>query len=228
MKKILYIFAAIAVYTAPAMANTYGEYDEYITYDAPDAGTDCPICECDCDTVSNNPSARFDNYTGFRIYKNEHTAYAYTLPNGHHDKTTRDNFGFGTVLGNRLTDFLRVEYETLYMGSNHNDAGHNFSYDIWANLFNAYLFQEFSGVVAPYVGGGLGLTGIWGDVDGELDNAFDLSYQAMVGVWFDLNKRIAVDLGFKYVNYGKVEHENAVSKVDATQIYIGASYKFGM
>lgn len=224
MKHIPFFIIAMVLCGAPAMANTYGTYDEYITYDAPDAGIDCPVCECNC----GDTPTRYDNYTGFRIYKNEHVAYAYTLPNGHHDETTRDNFGFGTVLGNRLTDFLRVEYETLYMGSNHDDAGHDFSYDIWANLFNAYLFQEFSGVVAPYVGAGLGLTGIWGDVDGELDNAFDLSYQVMVGVWFDLNERIALDLGFKYVNYGQVEHKTAVSKVDATQIYIGASYKFGM
>ncbi len=224
MKKIPFIIAALCICITPAVANTYGEYDEYITYDAPDAGTDYPICKCDCD----NKNARRDNYTGFRIYKNEHAAYAYTFPTGYHEEKTRDNFGFGTVLGNRLTDFLRVEYETLYMGSTHNNYNHDFSYNLWANLFNAYLFQEYSGVVAPYIGAGIGLTGIWGDVDGELDNAFDLSYQVMAGVWFDLNERIALDLGIKYVKYGNVEHQDAVSKVDATQIYIGASYKFGM
>lgn len=224
MKKIPFIIATLCVCVTPAMAtNTDGEYDEYITYDAPDAtDTDYPICKCDTDR------ARRDNYTGFRLYKNEHAAYSYTLPNGHHDTATRDNFGFGTTLGNKLTDFLRVEYETLYMGSDHNNVDHDFSYDIWANLFNAYLFQEFGGAVAPYIGAGIGLTGIWGDIDGELDNAFDLSYQVMAGVWFDINTRIALDLGFKYVKYGNVEHKDAVSKIDATQIYIGASYKFGM
>lgn len=222
MQKISFIVTALCLCVAPAVANTYGEYEEYITYDAPDAGTDYPICKCDTD------SAKRDNYTGFRVYKNEHAAYAYTYPSGYHEETTRDNFGFGTVLGNRLTDFLRVEYETLYMGSTYNNYNHDFSYNLWANLFNAYLFQEYSGVVAPYIGAGIGLTGIWGDVDGELDNAFDLSYQIMAGVWFDLNERIALDLGVKYVKYGNVEHQDAVSKVDATQIYIGASYKFGM
>lgn len=214
------IFALLI--TAPcAYANDeYGAFEEdtesYPTYD----------CHCDCDNLATPPKR--DNYTGVRIYKNEHAAYAYTFPNGHHDKFTKDNFGFGTVMGNRLTDFLRIEYETLYMGAQDSAANHDFEYDIWANFLNAYLFQEFSGAVAPYVGAGLGLTGIWGEVDGELDNAFDLSYQAMVGIWFDLNDRIALDLGFKYVNYGRVEHDTAVSKVDATQIYLGASYKFGM
>jgi len=227
MKQIPFIIAALCICATTAGANTYGTYDEYITYDAPDAGMDCPVCECDCPTLTDKDT-RYDNYTGIRVYKNEHAAYAYTLPNGHHDEVTRDNFGFGTTLGNRLTDFLRVEYETLYMGSDHGIHDHDFSYDLWANLFNGYLFHEFDGVVAPYVGAGIGLTGIWGEVDGELDNAFDLSYQVMVGVWFDLNDRIALDLGFKYVNYGNVEHDSAVSKVDATQIYLGASYKFGM
>lgn len=225
MKQIPFIIGILVVCATPAIANeTYGTYDEYITYDAPDAEINCPICECD---TSNN-DGKYDNYTGFRIYKNEHAAYAYTFPNGHHDELKRDNFGFGSVVGNILTDFLRVEYETLYMGSSENSDDHDFDYDIWANMLNAYLFQEFSGVVAPYIGAGIGLTGIWGEVDGELDNAFDLSYQFMGGVWFDLNNRIAVDVGFKYINYGKVEHKTAVSKVDATQIYLGLSYKFGM
>lgn len=223
MKKVLFIVIGILANAVPGMANEYGTYDEYITYDAPDAEPECPVCECNA-----NNNDRYDNYTGFRLYKNEHAAYAYTYPNGHHDELKRDNFGFGTVLGNRLTDFLRVEYETLYMGSSKNSDDHDFDYDIWANLFNAYLFYEFDGAVAPYAGAGIGLTGIWGEVDGELDNAFDLSYQFMVGVWFDLNNRIAVDVGFKYVNYGNVEHKYTVSKVDATQLYIGASYKFGM
>lgn len=224
MNKISLIICALATCITPAIANTYGEYDEYITYDSPDNTVSCPVCECS----TNNNNARYDTYTGFRLYKNEHAAYAYTFPNGHHDTKKRDDFGFGSVFGNRLTDFLRVEYETLYMGSSHGMKDHNFHYNLWGNFFNAYLFQEFDGVVAPYAGAGLGLTGIWGEVDNKLDNAFDLSYQFMVGVWFDLNKRVALDIGFKYANYGQVEHETAVSKVDATQFYIGASYKFGM
>lgn len=229
MREISFIIAILAVCTTPAIANTYGEYEEYIEYSAPDATTDtttqCPICDCG---VSTDTSSDRDNYTGFRIYRNIHAAYAHTFPNGHHDEVTRDNFGFGTVVGNRLTDFLRVEYETLYMGSDHSDDDIDFEYNIWANLFNAYLFQEFEGVVAPYAGVGLGLTGIWGEVDGDLDNSFDMSYQLMAGVWFDLNDRIALDIGFKYVNYGRVDHKHTVSKIDATQIYLGTSYKFGL
>lgn len=217
MKKSAIILATLIA--MPAMANDYGEYDGY-----GDAYTaDCPVCDCGAALAS----AR-DNYVGFRIYKNEHSAYSYNLSNGHKEKEKRDNFGFGTTMGNRLTSHVRVEYETLYMGAQYSKNDKDFEYDIWANMLNAYLFHEFDRAVAPYVGVGLGLTGIWGEIDGELDNAFDLSYQAMVGVLFTLNPRIDLEVGFKYVNFGKVEHTRGVTKVDATQIYVGATYKFGL
>ena len=50
----------------------------------------------------------------------------------------------------------------------------------------------------------------------------------MFCVLFHLNRRIDLDIGFKYVNFGKVEHTRGVSKVDATQFYIGGAYKFGL
>lgn len=215
MRKLFTLLLCFAA--APVMANEYGDYDEY----SDDYIATCPVCDC------GDSSAR-DNYVGFRVYKNEHAAYAYTLSNGHKEKEKRDNFGFGTTVGNRLTDNIRVEFETLYMGTQYSRNDKDFEYDIWANMLNAYLFRNFGGAVEPYAGLGLGLTGIWGEIDGQLDNAFDLSYQAMVGILFQLNKRIDLDIGFKYINFGKVEHSRGVSKVDATQLYVGATYKFDL
>lgn len=217
MKK--YIAALLCL--APVAA--FAEYGTYTEYDM-DLLSNCPACECNCADTSDSR----DNYAGFRIYKNEHAAYSYNLSNGHKEKYKKDNWGFGTTFGNNLTDYIRVEYETLYMGAQYGKNDKDFEYDIWANMLNAYLLHDFDGVVAPYVGLGLGLTGIWGEIDSKLENAFDLSYQAMVGVLFKLNPRIDLDLGFKYVNFGKVEHNHGVSKVDATQIYLGAAYKFGI
>lgn len=215
MNKIATLLVLVTL-TAPAMAN---EYDEHEAYDEP-ATTTCPVCDCG--------NASRDNYTGVRVYKNEHAAYSYNLSNGHKERYKKDNFGFGTTIGNRLTDNVRVEYETLYMGAQYSKNTKDFEYDIWANMLNAYLFQEFGGAVAPYVGAGLGLTGIWGEINGELENAFDLSYQILGGILFKLNDRIDVDVGVKYINFGKVEHDRGATKVDATQIYFGATYKFGM
>jgi len=216
------IAAMLCLPPMAAMAE-YGTYDEYDM----DLLANCPACECNCTSDDAVTPAR-QNYVGLRAYKNEHSAYAYTLSNGHKEKYKKDNFGFGTTVGNNLTDYLRVEYETLYMGAEYSKNNKDFEYDIWANMLNAYLLYDFDGAAAPYVGLGMGLTGIWGEIDGKLDNAFDLSYQAMVGVIFKLNSRIDLDVGFKYANFGKVEHNHGVSKVDATQLYIGAAYKFGL
>lgn len=217
MKKHIAALLCMLPIAAHAEYGTYNEYDM-------DLLAQCPACEC----PSAGTADSRDNYAGFRIYKNEHAAYSYNLSNGHKEKYKKDNWGFGTTVGNNLTEYLRVEYETLYMGAQYSKNDKDFEYDIWANMLNAYLLYDLDGAAAPYAGLGLGLTGIWGEIDGELDNAFDLSYQAMVGILFRLNSRIDLDLGFKYVNFGKVEHDRGVSKVDATQIYLGATYKFGL
>lgn len=183
--------------------------------------TTCPVCEC-------NHILSRDSYAGFRLYVNQHSTYSYHAPDGTGHRKNDDNLGFGTTMGNNLTKYLRVEYETLYMGAQYSADNTNFEYDIWANMLNAYLYWEFDNAFAPYAGLGVGLTGIWGEVAGHLDNAFDLSYQFLAGVLFRLNSRIDLDLGFKYVNFGKVENQNTITKVDATQIYVGATYKFGM
>lgn len=217
MKKHIAALLCMLPIAAHAEYGTYNEYDM-------DLLAQCPACECPAAATKDSR----DNYAGFRIYKNEHAAYSYNLSNGHKEKYKKDNWGFGTTVGNNLTEYLRVEYETLYMGAQYSKNDKDFEYDIWANMLNAYLLYDLDGAAAPYAGLGLGLTGIWGEIAGELDNAFDLSYQAMVGILFRLNSRIDLDLGFKYVNFGKVEHDRGVSKVDATQIYLGATYKFGL
>lgn len=214
MKRIM----AVLLCLSPMVA--YGQDD---WYDAGDAAYDCPVCDCNC-----TAGGARDTYAGFRIYKNEHSAFSYSRQHEHKITGARDNFGFGTTMGNQLAPYLRVEYETLYMGGKYSKHNTDFEYDLWANLLNAYLLRSFDGVVAPYVGAGLGLTAIWGQIDGRLDNAVDLSYQAMVGVLFTLNSRIDLDVGFKYINFGSVEHKHGTTKIDATQFYIGAAYKFGL
>ena len=189
--------------------------------DVADTDTEYPICKI-ADTNSR------DNYVGVRVYFNEHSSYSYNSPDGHTREFIDDNLGFGTTVGNRLNDWFRVEYEALYMGANTSANDVNFEYDIWANLLNGYLYYEIDPYIAPYVGLGLGLTGIWGEIDGDLSNAFDFSYQVMLGVLLELNSRIELEVGFKYVDFGTVDHTRGATDVDATQIYIGAIYRFGM
>ena len=205
------------------MANDYDDYDvydndteSYTTY-APDYN-DAPT------------SRRRDTYAGFRIHRNEHISLKYDV-HGQHGKTIRDeNFGFGLNIGNRLTEHVKLEFETLYTGSSRDKYETNFDYDVWSNLLNIYLYENFGGAVEPYLGVGVGASGLWVDINGVLgnyhDNNFQLSFAAMVGINFALNKYVDLNLGARYVDYGKVRQENATTHIDATEIYIGVAYKF--
>lgn len=212
MKKLAFVLAILT--TMPAFAEEY--WDDGYNYET---------------------AARRDNYVGIRLHKNESIAFKYDIHDGGNTTIRKDNWGFGAVVGNRLSDHVKVEFETMYTGASQMKRSNDFDFDVWANMFNVYLFQEYAGAIAPYAGLGIGFASIWGDIDtpfGNMsDSVFDLSYSAMIGVNFALNDRVDLNLGIKYQYYGEVEHElgdeeYAVTDVDATEFYFGAVYKFGM
>lgn len=182
-------------------------------------------------------ASEYDTYAGFRIHKNENLAFKYDVRGNDDINIRKDNFGIGAVVGNRLSDNVKIEFETSYTGAQQNRYNTDFDFDIWSNMFNMYLFQEFSGAIAPYVGLGVGFAAIWSDIDAPTyrisDSTFDLSYQIMFGVNFALNDRIDFNLGVKYQYYGDIEHEShgreiATTTASGTEVYFGAVYKFGL
>ncbi|MBE6458024.1 MAG: porin family protein [Alphaproteobacteria bacterium] len=216
MKKFWFILALMAA--TPAMANEYDTYAEY-------------------EYRNVNAAEKRDNYVGLRIHKNENIAFKYHIHDGGHATIRKDNWGLGGVIGNKLSDFAKIEFETMYTGAQQTRHGAEYDFDVWANMLNFYLFQEYAGAIAPYVGLGIGFATIWGDIDAPYghmsDSVFDLSYSAMIGVNFALNDRVDLNLGIKYQYYGEVEHERSgneygVTDVDATEFYFGAVYKFGL
>lgn len=221
MKKISLLLLATLIAT-PAFAVDYDEdYDTYYEdeqYSEP--------------TITKTNSEKRDTYAGFRIHRNEHIALKYDAP-GEHGKTVRsDNFGFGLNVGNRLTDCVKLEFETLYTSASENKYESDFDYDIWSNMLNVYIYKNFGGAVEPYAGVGIGVSGLWIDMNGALGNNkednFQLSFAAMAGINFALNKYVDLNLGLRYVDYGKIKHDRTTTHIDATEIYIGAAYKFGI
>ena len=220
MKRLALILACIIA--TPALAEEYlAEYDSYDTYDGY--------------TYDSQNAPRRDNYVGVRLHKNERIAFKYDIHDGGNSTIRKDNWGFGAVVGNRLSDFAKIEFETMYTGAQQTKRGTKYDFDVWANMLNVYLFQEYADAIAPYVGVGVGFASIWGDVSNPnmSDSVFDLSYSAMIGVNFALNQRVDLNLGLKYQYYGEVEHEfnggeYAITDVDATEFYFGAVYKFGL
>ena len=123
----------------------------------------------------------------------------------------------------------------MYTGADQVKRSTKYDFDVWANMLNVYLFQEYADAIAPYAGLGIGFATIWGDVSNPnmSDSVFDLSFSAMIGVNFALNDRVDLNLGVKYQYYGEVEHQHngaeyAVTDVDATEFFFGAAYKFGL
>ena len=215
MRKISLLLLGLAI-CMPAFANDYD--DEYDSYDD--------------DTYETVKTEKRDTYAGFRIHRNEHIAYKYDINDAGNVKIRDNNFGIGLNIGNQLTNNVRIEFETMYTGESAKKHSTDFDYDIWSNMLNMYLFKNYGGAVEPYVGMGIGFGGIWGEVDGAIgkynDCDFDLSFALMTGVNFALNKYVDLNLGLRYVDYGTVKHKDAETKIDATEIYIGAAYKFSI
>lgn len=224
MKKIALLVSMFVA--APVLANDF----YYVEYSSPDAGYVAPA-------VTSSGVATRDNYVGMRLHKNERISYAFDRRNGSGTTLTDDNVGFGVYVGNRLTDFLKLEFETMYTGVDDTKRDLDFNFDIWSNMVNMYLYRAYGDAVEPYVGIGLGFSTIWSDINGwgynSSDTTFDLSYSIMFGVNFALNERVDLNLGFKYQKYGDADHKTsagifATTDVDATEFYLGAAYKFSL
>lgn len=218
MKKLFILFALLI--TIPGWANENTVPADTITT----AGAERP---------------KRDNYVGIRLHKNEHIDFDYENRAGRHLELLDDTFGGGIVIGNRLSDHVKLEFETSYTSAQFNFTNETDTHKLWSNMLNMYLFQEFSGAVAPYAGVGVGVTGIWSNMDAHAagvqikDTAFDMSWQLMLGINFALNDRIDLNLGVKYQKYGTIEHTNSnvvisTTDIDATEFYISGVYKFGL
>ena len=215
MKKISFLLLTALIAT-PALANyddeEYDSYDDesYTTYETP------------------KKTDNRDTYAGFRIHRNEHITLSYDRNAGKTTTIRDNNFGFGALVGNRLTDYVKLEFETMYTGISKTKDATDFDYDIWSNMLNVNLYKNYGGAVEPYIGIGIGLTGMWGDVAHEHDSEFDLSFALMAGVNFALNRYVDLNLGLRYVDYGEIEYKGGTAAIYATEIYIGGAYKFSI
>lgn len=196
------ITAALCILALPAFANNYGY-----------------------------SSDQRDNYVGMRLHKNNNIAFRLETSEDTGTTVRDDGFGIGLYVGNRLTNHVKIEFETLYNGGSQEKYGKDFNFNIWSNMLNVYVYQQIEGAVEPYIGLGIGVSGIWGTIDGlhNISNeTADMSWSAMIGVNFALNNRVDLNLGLKYQNYGDLDIGDASTEIDGTEFYISAAYKFGL
>ena len=176
-------------------------------------------------------STQRDNYVGMRLHKNNNIAFRLETSEDTGTTVRDDGFGIGLYVGNRLTNHVKIEFETLYNGGSQEKYGKDFNFNIWSNMLNVYVYQQIEGAVEPYIGLGIGVSGIWGTIDGlhNISNeTADMSWSAMIGVNFALNNRVDLNLGLKYQNYGDLDIGDASTEIDGTEFYISAAYKFGL
>jgi len=121
-------------------------------------------------------------------------------------------FGLGLSLGTDLSYSssvpIRVEAEYLYHGNEtYSRAGHD-SHDLSAHsiMANGFFDIQTDTALTPYVGGGLGLACINDRAtvaDTSKGSRWNFAWNAGGGVALGLSERLALDLGYRYMDLGK-------------------------
>lgn len=130
----------------------------------------------------------------------------------------------GEVELNNSRDIKRnwVEDEGIYM-KHFRLYKHSF-------MANAYFDYLTCTPWTPYVGAGLGLSYLKADFGDIAKTSYNLGWQVMGGLTYDINSHWTLDLGYRYADLGRVRkyHEGVVAKVNARdhEIMFGARYEF--
>ena len=163
-------------------------------------------------------------------------------------------FGGSLAMGLRtqlLTGALRTELEYARNAdakkSQTDDWGDKYELKLKSEafMFNAYYDIETNSPITPYVGAGLGFSRLKASVkwdeypegNGRIKHT-NFAWQIGAGVAYEINRNLALDLGYRYMDYGhfsKTESDNdeiyewtEKNKVEAKahEILLGIRYTF--
>ena len=97
-------------------------------------------------------------------------------------------------------------------------------------MANAYFDYLTCTPWTPYVGAGLGVAYLKADFGDVAKSVYNLAWQVMGGVTYDLNSHWALDAGYRYADLGRVRKafEGGVAKVSHRdhEIMFGVRYTF--
>lgn len=127
-------------------------------------------------------------------------------------------FGGSIALGLRtqlIRGALRTEFEYSKNAdakkSKTDDWGDKFELKLKSEafMFNAYYDIETNSPITPYVGAGLGFSRLkasekWNDYPEDNDSIkhTNFAWQIGAGVAYNINRNLALDLGYRYMDYG--------------------------
>ena len=102
-----------------------------------------------------------------------------------------------------------------------------YKHSVMANVYFDYLTCT---PWTPYVGAGLGPSYLKADFGDEAKSVYNLAWQVMAGVAYDLNSHWTLDAGYRYADLGRVRKNfgDSVAKVSARdhEILFGVRYNF--
>lgn len=141
-------------------------------------------------------------------------------------------------LGCRITPYLRADITVGYrtgmrLSTDFNDLDADFS--AVTGMVNAYWDIATFGAFTPYVGVGLGASAnILSDVNlpvGQEGNTrIDFAYSLMAGFSYDINERLTLDAGYRYIDLGTAKASGAdpikYANVISHDVRVGLRYNF--
>ena len=153
-----------------------------------------------------------------------------------HAKLDKNLFGTHVAYGIRA-GYVRGEVEL----NNSRDIKRNYVSDEGLDIehFRLYKHSVMANVYfdyltctpwTPYVGAGLGTSYLKADFGNEAKSVYNLAWQVMAGVAYDVNSHWTLDAGYRYADLGRVRKNfgDSVAKVSARdhEILFGVRYNF--
>lgn len=102
-------------------------------------------------------------------------------------------------------------------------------------MLNAYYDIDTNSKFVPYVGGGIGYARLKGTVDSQRGrmskSSTEFAWMLGAGVAYNLDDNVAIDLGYRYSDFGKISKEylpgrNYKAELDANEVLLGVRYSF--
>jgi len=153
-----------------------------------------------------------------------------------HAKLDKDLFGTHIAYGVQA-GYVRGEVEL----NNSRDIKRNYVVDEGISLdhFRLYKHSVMANVYfdyrncsawTPYIGAGLGTSYLKADFGEEAKSVYNLAWQVMGGIAYDINSNWTVDAGYRYADLGRVRKNwgDKIAKVSARdhEILLGVRYTF--
>lgn len=151
----------------------------------------------------------------------------YNAAGAGHSTNFDNGYDVNAAFGIRYNPQIRAELEIGYKNADANSG----EVEMWTGLANVYYdynIGEWTKIITPYVGFGIGAASVSLDgLDGGLtgtDTTF--IYQATAGAAYNFTPKLAATLEYRYLGSTKAEAADAEVEVDSHNILAGIRYNF--